>query len=48
MDNERLSSPLQIGNIIGCSQELQNLIADFGLELINIVVSENIGSYSVE
>ena len=48
MDNVRFSFPMQIGDIIGRSQELKDLIADLGLELKDDVMPETSGNYSIE
>lgn len=48
MDNVRFSFQMQIGDIIGHSQELKALIADLGLELKDVVMPETPVNYSIE
>ena len=48
MGNKRIAVPMQIGEIICYSKELQNLIADFGLELKQVIVPEKAGNISHE
>ena len=46
MDNERFTFPLQIGEIMAKSQEVQNLIADFGLDIQNIITVQTVNRSS--
>lgn len=48
MDKERFTFPLQIGEIMAKSQEVQNLIADFGLDIQNIITVQTVNRSSIE